>query len=315
MPDNTPLSVRESTSAVSQWQRTVSSSFVPLDVHAAPGGAFHAQLDGRISDGVLFSTVTASAHTVERTAADIRTSSEHYVKLTLLLTGSGMLVQDDRTGLLTPGDIVLYDTSRPYTLEFGEDTASVIVMFPHRMIDADPESLKALTAIRIGGDEGFARAVSRFLAGIASALPALDGPTGLRITHNTMDLIATMVGNELRGATWGDASSELLFHIDTYINGHLGDPALSPETVAAANYISTRHLHALFQRRGVSVSQWIRQRRLEHVRRDLRDPRRASDSVASIASSWGFADPSHFSKVFREHVGVPPTVYRAATDG
>lgn len=310
MAPRAPLVVQENTTVAECWQKVVSRSFVPLTVHTPAGGSFHARLDGRVSDGVLFSTVRASAHAVERTAAQVAAFPDAYVKLTLQLAGTGMLMQDDRTALLSPGDIVLYDTSRPYTLEFADELAAIVVMFPHRMIDADPATLRALTAVKIAGEEGFARAVSHFLAGLASALPTLDGPTGMRITHNTMDLIATMVGHELRGTEWGDPSAELLFRIDTFINTHLHDPGLGPESIAAANYISTRSLHLLFQRRSTTVSQWVRERRIEHVRKDLIDPRRAADGVAAIAASWGFIDASHFSKVFRAHAGMSPTTYR-----
>ncbi|NYE21153.1 AraC family transcriptional regulator [Microbacterium immunditiarum] len=312
MAGSAPLAVQETTTEIARWQDAVSRSFVPLTVHTPGHSDFRARLEGRVSDGVLFSTIRATPHAVERTPSHIATSPGDYVKLTLQLAGTGLLIQDDRTAALTPGDIVLYDTSRPYTLEFGADLAAVVVMFPHRMIDADPEMLRELTAIRIRGEEGFARAVSHFLAGLASALPTLDGPTGLRITHNTMDLIATMVGSELRGGTWADPAAELLFRIDTYINDHLRDPDLGPERIAAANYISTRYLHTLFQRRETTVSQWVRERRLEHVRRDLIDPRRGAEGIAAIAASWGFVDASHFSKVFRAHAGTSPTAYRAS---
>jgi len=307
-----PIVVSEATERAQRWQEVVSRSFVPLTVHPDAHHAFRARLEGRISDGVLFSTVRASPHAVERTAAHVARAPEDYVKLTLQLAGTGMLIQDDRTATLAPGDIVLYDTSRPYTLEFGEGMAAVVVMFPHRRIDVAAESLQQLTAIRIAGEDGFARAVSHFLAGLASALPTLDGPTGLRITHSTMDLIATMVGHELSGASWSDPVTELMFRIDGYINRHLDEPGLGPDAIAAAHFISTRYVHDLFHRRGTSVSRVIRERRLEHIRRDLRDPRHAGEGVAAIAARWGLTDPSHASKAFRAFVGVPPTEYRAS---
>ena len=34
-------------------------------------------------------------------------------------------------------------------------------------------------------------------------------------------------------------------------------------------------------------------------------------SVAQVADAVGFADPYHFSRVFRQHEGMPPTEYRA----
>lgn len=314
MSEAMPIVVSEATERAQRWQEVVSRSFVPLTVHPDARHAFRARLEGRISDGVLFSTVRASPHAVERTAAHTAAAPEGYVKLTLQLAGSGLLIQDDRTATLAPGDIVLYDTSRPYTLEFGEGMAAVVVMFPHRRIDVAAEALQQLTAIRIAGEDGFARAVSHFLAGLASALPTLDGPTGLRIAHSTMDLIATMVGHELSGAAWSDPVTELMYRIDGHITGHLDEPGLGPESIAAAHFISTRYLHDLFHRRGTSVSRVIRERRLEHIRRDLRDPRHAGEGSAAIAARWGLTDPSHFSKAFRAFVGVPPSDYRAGVD-
>ncbi|MDQ1131327.1 helix-turn-helix domain-containing protein [Microbacterium sp. SORGH_AS_0888] len=306
-----PGLIREQACAREEWQAIASRSFVPLLVDAPRAAPFHARLEGRVNDGVLFSTIRASGHSVTRSPELVAASSESYVKLTLQLSGAGLLAQDERTATLAPGDIVLYDTSRPYTLEFSEDIAAVVVMFPHRMINVDATILRGLTAVRIPGDQGFARAIGHFLAGLASALPSLDEATGLQVTHNTMDLIATMVGHELRDAPWSDPHAEILFRIDRYINAHLADPDLGPERIAAAAYISTRHLHTLFQRRGTTVSHWVRDRRLDHVRRDLRDPRRARDGVAAIAASWGFTDPSHFSKLFRAETGTSPSAYRA----
>ncbi len=310
-----PGLIREHALGKEQWQAIASRSFVPLTVESPRGTPFSAHMEGRVSDGILFSTVRANGHSVTRSQDLVDASAESYVKLTLQLSGTGVLTQDDRTALLSPGDIVLYDTSRPYTLAFADDLAAVVVMFPHRMINIDATILRGLTAVRIPGDQGFARAVGHFLAGLASALPTLDDATGVQVTHNTMDLIATMVGQELRDAPWSDPHAELMFRIDTFINAHLHEPDLGPERIAAAAYISTRHLHTLFQRRGTTVSHWVRDRRLDHVRRDLRDPRHARHGVAAVAAAWGFTDPSHFSKLFRAQVGVSPSEYRGAAAG
>ena len=57
-----------------------------------------------------------------------------------------------------------------------------------------------------------------------------------------------------------------------YIEANLADPLLSPASIAAAHFISTRHLHNVFHEAGTTVAQWIRTRRLEGCRRELRDP-------------------------------------------
>ncbi|HYP73799.1 MAG TPA: helix-turn-helix domain-containing protein, partial [Microbacterium sp.] len=88
--------------------------------------------------------------------------------------------------------------------------------------------------------------------------------------------------------------------------------ALSPGSIAAAHYISTRHLHGLFQEQGTTVSTWIRMRRLEQCRRDLADPLHAGSPVAAISARWGFVDAAHFSRSFKQAYGVSPSEYRAS---
>ena len=91
---------------------------------------------------------------------------------------------------------------------------------------------------------------------------------------------------------------------------HLGDPALDPESIAAAHFISRRHLDRLFADGARTVAETIRDRRLERCRRDLEDPRRAGDSVLDIANRWGFVSPAHFSRAFRAAYGMTPRELR-----
>jgi transcriptional regulator GlxA family with amidase domain len=65
----------------------------------------------------------------------------------------------------------------------------------------------------------------------------------------------------------------------------------------------------------MAVSGLIRHERLEAVRRDLEDPLLANRSVAAIAARWCFFDAAHFSRVFRQHYGYPPSAVRPPAGG
>ena len=101
-----------------------------------------------------------------------------------------------------------------------------------------------------------------------------------------------------------------MLRIRAYIESHLGDPELTPTRVAAAHFVSKRYLHKLFEAEGVSVSRWIRERRLEHCRHDLADPQRVDETVTSIGMRWGLTDAGHLSRLFREAYGCSPSEYR-----
>lgn len=102
----------------------------------------------------------------------------------------------------------------------------------------------------------------------------------------------------------------LLRDIKAYVENHLRDPGLSPASIAAAGHISLRYLHRLFQRDGLSVGAFLRERRLEHCRADLSDPAQSQRRVCEIARRWGFHDPSVFNRTFKSAYGVTPGTYR-----
>jgi AraC-like DNA-binding protein len=105
----------------------------------------------------------------------------------------------------------------------------------------------------------------------------------------------------------------LLRQIHAYIDANLGSVELNPQQIAAAHFISTRHMHAIFREQGITVSSWVRSRRLEVCRRQLTDPLYFGRPVAFIAAQSGLIDPAHFSRVFKATFGESPTELRART--
>jgi AraC-like DNA-binding protein len=52
---------------------------------------------------------------------------------------------------------------------------------------------------------------------------------------------------------------------------------------------------------------YLRGLRMDRAKRLLREEEL---TVAQVADAVGFSDPYHFSRVFRQHVGMPPSRYR-----
>ena len=96
-----------------------------------------------------------------------------------------------------------------------------------------------------------------------------------------------------------------LVRIAAHVRRHLCDPELSPERIAQACGISLRYLHQLFKETGQSVSQWIRDLRLQSAHEALSRASRPT-SVAQIAYATGFSDHAQFTHAFRKKFGHPP---------
>jgi AraC-like DNA-binding protein len=98
--------------------------------------------------------------------------------------------------------------------------------------------------------------------------------------------------------------------VHTFIRDHLGDPDLTPRTIAAAHHISVRYLHQLFRAEDRTVADCIRVRRLDRCRLELADPRLARRPIGEISARWGFRSAAHFSQAFRDAYGLSPSELR-----
>ncbi|BCT76628.1 AraC family transcriptional regulator [Sinomonas cyclohexanicum] len=297
------------------WRRAVSASFVPLAVEADHRGSFEGTMRGThlAAEDLSMIEVAAGRHTVLRTPELVAASERKYFKLSIQLAGTGLLMQDGREAVLTPGNLAVYSTDRPYTLAFDGDFRSLVLMFPHSALDLPADAMAQVTATGISGTDGLGGLVAPFLVRLSENLETIAGPNGARLVNNALDLVTTLFNGELdaRSAVSRDPHQMLLARIHDYVEAHLPDPDLAPGAIAAAHFISTRHLHDLFRELGTTVSASIRERRLERCRRDLRDPVLADRPVTAIASRWGLTDSAHFSRIFRAAYGEPPTAYRA----
>ncbi|WP_025132692.1 helix-turn-helix domain-containing protein [Leucobacter sp. PH1c] len=307
-PDQRPLQV----DGLAKFRALVSSAFVPLKITTERDEPFAARSASAQADDVVFTEIAARPHLVERTPENIADGGSGYYKVSLLLAGTSILVQDGRELVMRAGDLSVYDTSRPYSLLFGEDFRNLIMMFPKDRLDLPIPFTEQLTAVSLSQEhQGLAPVVSAFLSQFPAQLTPLDERVRAKLAHTSLDLMGTLFSSILDAdPAQRDPHQMLLQKITGYIDQHLASPELSPGTIAQAHYISTRHLHALFRQAETTVSTWIRERRLERCRADLLDPVLADRTVAAIASRWGFADAAHFSRVFKTAYGVSPSELR-----
>ena len=303
------------------WKNLVSDSFVPLDTEPQARGSFRGRIEARDYDSVVMSHINANPHAVLRTpklisgdaegAGDPASCPSSYYKVSLQVGGHGLLIQDGRELALAPGSLAIYDTSRPYTLSFDSDFSSYVMMFPQSRVNLPTDTVGQLTATAIGANHQLGQVAAQVIAQAGTMLPTLSRSVGVRLAGNVVDLLTTVMADELSGAEGRPGERQRLWsQLTTYIDANLSEPQLSPSTIAAAHYMSVRTLHQIFEGSGDTVAGEIRRRRIEKCRQELADPLRRQVPVAAIGARWGLSDPAHFSRLFRSAVGQPPAGYR-----
>ena len=92
-----------------------------------------------------------------------------------------------------------------------------------------------------------------------------------------------------------------------YIEANLARPLRLAELAALAG-VGVRRFGAIFAAEtGWSPHRFVLYRRVERAKELMRDP---DLTLAQIAHAVGFADPTQFSRVFRQHTGEAPRMYR-----
>ena len=296
---------------LSAWQELVSRAFVPVEVTSDPHALFRGRIESTELGPLRVSEVTSDVQRVRRTPQVISSSDPQCYLITMALREDAVVLQDGRKAALTPGDITICDTTRPYELASRAPFRLLVITCPRRFMRLASRDVQRLTATSFSGRRGVGALVSPFLSGLLARLADCDGCSVVHLADNVVDLLRTMFEQHLRDAELvPDARQRLLMQVLRFVEDNLHDPALGPAAIAASLHISTRYLHKLFEAEGTTACAWIRARRLEHCRRDLADPALAARSVSAVGARWGLPDASRFSRLFREAYQVSPREYR-----
>ncbi|MBK3627801.1 helix-turn-helix domain-containing protein [Streptomyces sp. MBT49] len=304
------------------WREAVGRALAPMAVTVRHGGPFEGRVCTERLGHLRITTIEADAQRVSRTAAHLAGTTAapapaaDHVVVGLQTAGTATLLQDGRRALVEEGDLMVYDTGRPYSLDFPERFAHRAVRMPRWALGVAEEDLRRVTGTAITGAEGFGALLANFLAPLTASVPPCAPAVAGRLAAGVVDLVATLVDERIRGDVTPAASQgeHLVLRVRDHIDRHLADPGLSPGSVAAAHHISVRYLHRLFEGEGVTVSRLIQQRRLERCARELRRAAASAPPVSAVAQRWGFANPAHFSRVFRAAYGLSPREWREARD-
>ncbi|MFD4658120.1 helix-turn-helix domain-containing protein [Kitasatospora sp. NPDC058444] len=250
---------------------------------------------------------------------------EDCLYVTLHLQGPASVRRHAVSTVLAPGDLLIGTSPHPAGLLREAGCRMVRFRLPCFYLAVRHGDVRRTGGLVARGNEGVGALASQFLRTLAARARDRAGAPGARpgdhLARSVSDLVAILVTELLEREEPeqpGGGSAELLARIRAHIEENLADPDLAPESIARAQHISVRYLHKLFQQDGMTVGQWVRQRRLDACRRELERPSRRQTSVSAVAHRWGFVSHSHFSRAFRDAYGVSPRewqAYAAQTDG
>ena len=251
-----------------------------------------------------------SAFRVERTPALARDALEPSIFVNVQLAGSSMVIQDNREAVLHPGDLVIYDSTAPYTLLNDAGMTGEFFRIPHSALAMPHDMIRKACAVSLSPGHPLTSLTNDYLRRLAADPEVLTTPGADLIGHPSIELVRAVIATHLNAHEFRvePLAVTLPLRILEYARRHLNDPSLSAEWIAAVHHISVRHLYRVMAESGISLADWIRTRRLEACRQELE---RTSDTpIAAVARRNGFANMSSFSRTFRAEYGLSPSEWR-----
>lgn len=224
--------------------------------------------------------------------------------LAVMLDGGFSVAFRSRTYDCPVGMVFVEPGGDPHANRVGCEGARVLVLeIPADTLDALGRSCRHLASSTSAWTQPSTVALARRLR---AELSSPDAVSPLSIEALAIDLIAEASDRKAAPARFSRHPGWLA-RVQEMLDDHLESP-LRVSDLSREVGVHRVHLGRAFrQRYGVSLGEYHRRARVRWAAAKLAG---GDELAADIAAQAGFADASHFTRVFRRVVGVAPNAYR-----
>lgn len=321
MPPTPPRLVRFSTEMlperdrVARFREEFARKVISLDFVDRSGGKPRVDITFLELGPVAVARCAGTAGQFIRDACHVADGADEFV--VFVPRGLHDFSQAGHEHLLNTGSAVMWDYARPFSsgaLEAGEGRNVAVPASMLKALVANPED-RAGQVLRPGPTLGL-------LDGYLASLLALDEPPPAELSEliglHLLDLVAAAMGPtaEARGiiaARGLKAARRRAVLAD--IARRSANPGLDLDGVAGRLGLSRRSVQRLLEETGESFTEHVTARRLDRAHAMLGDRACAHPKIIDIALAAGFANLSHFNRLFRRRFGETPSSARTNGHG
>jgi AraC-like DNA-binding protein len=287
------------------WEGVLSSNFRDWQVPERVAAGFRARLRHRDVAGLRVVECVCDPCHGRRLKQHVSCDDAAYIGVQVTRSGREVFRRGDEIITVGPGDVVLWTSDRPTEFTVTERLHKISLILPwSELRDRFPRGTE-LGGTVLDGRSGIGAVLRSQIESLALQLDALETDDLAAVRRATFELLTAALSSRIDHSQ-RPLSRQHLQRVKDYVLDHLQDEDLSPTTLARAHHISPRYLHLLFAQTSQSVSAYIREERLLRCRESLSNAAYRERSVAEIAYQWGFNDPAHFSRIYKQRFGETP---------
>ena len=294
------------------WHEAIGRTYFPLDLTFQRPEAFDGELTCWDLGSVSLSRLSSDALLYRRLPRHMALQRNEEFLVTVPARSELRFSQCGREIRANPGTFFIERSHQPYEFSHAEFADLWVLKLSSEMLAGRVRAPDRFCSLEFDATNGANGLFVDMLHLIPRRYDMMSEETRLTVGRQLVDLLALALQSDERvlGSGLSSVRAGHLARIEAFVNCHIDDPGLGPDSVAAGCGISVRYLHELLRETNTTLGQWIRDRRLQAAHEDLSDPA-STRSIGEIAYARGFADQAQFSRTFRARFGLTPKELRA----
>jgi len=290
----------------SYWNDVVTKHYAPCQGHSDDSAKFNATTTVHSLGSTELSSVTSESIRYDRRAVDLKSIPREDIFVSVMLEGEGYFEQNGRQLYHKSGDVLIYDSGKPYSFNYTTAYKAMLLRLPRPLVQVKISKLDDLGGTVLNDNSAYARLIRSLLteSSIIASSPELIQETDFIIP--TLDMLTTAIHRATEGSVQasGSSSNKLLNEIKAFARAHITDEDLTLEQIAACKNISLRTLSRLFAESGETPRNWLQNQRICSAYDAIVNKK--VSNVTEAALTFGFKDISHFSRSFKNTYGCSP---------
>ena len=296
------------------FRENFSRYLYPANVKNRSEGTFEGSIELLKAGSVGISRIVAPPSTYTRTRRHL-SDSDDALTLFVGLTHGPAIEQAGVAHEFRPGNGFLYHGAIPGGCEAASPFEVWGIKVAAGRVKSGLVRGRDLKPMGIPAELPAMKLLVQYLNSFSTVAGSLDPDVHEAFGTHLADLLMLIVGADrdslelIKGRGLKAARTEAVLKT---IGRDFAFPDLSAERVGLSLGITARQVHRLLEETTKTFYEHVLERRLIESHRLLTDPACGALKVADIALRAGFADRSHFHRVFRTRFGDTPTGVRAA---
>jgi AraC-like DNA-binding protein len=295
---------------VDYWKDVINNAYFPLELNFYNPQSFQGKLSQWELGRIGVSRLSSSATYFKRMQHQID-NSESYFLITIPENQKVEFTQANNTVVCHPGSFILERSDLPYEFSFNKDNALWVIRIPLSLLRSKIREPDRFLYMEFDKQRGIGAVFYSFMLSVIQEYPCANDSEQAILSNQLIDLLVLTLQNDDRVLMSSEAGlrSVHLRNIESFVRNNIRDPELSPDIISNACNISTRYLHTLFKGSNQTISQWIKELRLQSALSDIK-ANTGYTTLAEIAYGCGFKDQAQFCRLFKIRFDCTPKKMR-----